>query len=124
MLFAVAEILTCLLSRLTMQWTTADGDWAGYVIQYNYNLTYTTIRASGHMVPQMQPAFAWQVRLSIVCPMNVSKCWFADGPQSHHGPPLDHQELEPFGLSAEYLPAHPSADAGRHSASFVGVCSL
>jgi len=41
---------------------TGSGQVGGYVVQYNANdFTYATVKGAGHMVPQYQPAAAYQM---------------------------------------------------------------
>jgi carboxypeptidase C (cathepsin A) len=40
-------------------WMVNDNYLGGYYIQYDYNLTFATVREAGHMVPQTQPPSAW-----------------------------------------------------------------
>jgi carboxypeptidase C (cathepsin A) len=52
------------------QWTASDGSLGGYVTRYapagNSNFTFITVRGSGHMVPSMQPLYAYDLAAHFV----------------------------------------------------------
>ncbi len=75
---------------------------AGYVKNYQGNVSFVTVHSSGHMVPQFRPAAALELFRRTLANMLLS-------------PPLDLNQVSPFTHTPFHPPPHTHAHTHAHT---------